>query len=109
MTIEPANLDAIRALCLGFACSGLLASTFEVLAGRPASLRLLQGGDLKALASVPLLVFAAPYLMITTTIRRPRFERARFSAAFASALVAGGWSLLCGRLMLDAAAVIVGA
>lgn len=105
MTIEPANLDAIRALCLGFACSGLLASTFEVLAGGPASLRLLQGGDLKALASVPLLVFAAPYL----TIRRPRFERARFSAAFASALVAGGWSLLCGRLMLDTAAVIAGA
>lgn len=109
MTIEPASLDAIKALCLGFAWSGLLASAFEALAGRPADLRLLRSGDGRALACVPLLVFSAPCLILRAATRRPRFERARFGTVFTATIVACLWSLACGRLVLDAAGLLAGA
>lgn len=100
--IDPDSLDALKALCLGFAFSGLLASAYEALTSRPISFRLLQGGDVAALASVPLLVFSAPLIILRNTVRGRRIERRPVAAVFVATIVACFWSLMCGRLMLDA-------
>lgn len=109
MSIEPASLDALKALCLGFAFAGLLANGFEALAGRPASFRLLQTGGMGALASVPVLVFCAPFLIVRNTVRGRRIERRPVIAVVAATAIAGFWSLLSGRLVLDAALFVTGA
>jgi hypothetical protein len=69
MTIEPAALEALQALVLGFAFAGLLASTFEFVTETRASFHLLERGGATALASVPVLVFSAPFIILRNTLR----------------------------------------
>ena len=54
MRIDPASLEALQALVLGFAFAGLLASAFELFTERRASFGLLQTGGVLAMASVPM-------------------------------------------------------
>lgn len=72
MQLDPARLELLEALCLGFAVSGLLASAYELVALRPVSFRLLESGGLRALASIPVLIFSAPAIIIRNTIRGRR-------------------------------------
>ena len=109
MTIAPESLEALRALCIGFAFSGLLGSGYQLLAGRPVSFRLLQGGGLLALASIPVIVFSAPFIIIRNTVRGHRVQRRPFPAVVLAGAIAATWSLLCGRVVLDAAWLFVGA
>jgi hypothetical protein len=107
--IDPAKLDAIAALCLGFAFAGLLASAFELLARRPLGFGILQRGGVGALASVPVLVFSAPHIIVRNTIRGRRFERRPFHFVMLATIIACLWSLMSGRLVLDAAHLLAGA
>lgn len=109
MSIDPNSLEGIRALCLGFAFSGLIASAYHWIAGRPAGFGLLKGGGWAALATVPVLVFAAPAIILRNTIRRRRIDRRPVAAVMAATVIAGLWSLLCGRLVLDALALLAAA
>lgn len=109
MSITPESLEALKALCLGFALSGLLASGYEAMTCRPISFRLLQRGRLEALASLPIILFSAPLIILRNTIRGRRIERRPVSAVVAATVVAGFWSLLCGRLILDAVTMLGGA
>ena len=108
MSISPASLDAFKALILGFAFAGLLASTFELLMRRHLSFRLLRGGDVAAVACVPILVFTAPFIIIRNIVRA-RPGRWPFSVVFTATIVAGFWSLLCGRLVLEGVTRFMGA
>lgn len=109
MTMSQASYEALAALGLGLTFAGLLASGFEWASRRPIGVRLLQSGGIGALASVPLLVFSAPVLILRATIE-PASGRGRgFRFAFAATLLAGFWSLLCGRLLFDAAQRLSGA
>ena len=102
MPLDPSVVDAIQALSLGFAFAGLLASSFELMTEQKASFRLLQSGDTLALASVPILVFCAPFLIARNTVRGCRLERRPFHLVIPAFMVACLWSLMCGRLVLDA-------
>jgi hypothetical protein len=106
MSLEPDKIDALASLFLGFAFAGLLASGFEWLLRRPLSFSLLQKGGMEALASVPVLVFSAPHLILRNTINGRRFERRPMHFVMMATIIAGLWSLMSGRLVLDAAVLL---
>lgn len=101
--ISQQSYDALSALALGFAFAGLLASGFQASTGAQLGFRLLQHGDMRALASIPLLIFSAPVLILRNVVRNARVERLPVPAVMLSTMIACGWSILCGRLVLDAA------
>ena len=107
--LTPAALESLLSMALGLAFAGLLASTFELFTTRRASFRLLQTGDIRALASVPVVVFSAPFIILRNTIAGRKVEKRRFFFVMAATIVACGWGMLCGRLMLDFVASAVGA
>lgn len=108
MPIDPQSVESLEALFLGFAFAGLLASAFELVLRRPIGFGLLQAGGWAALASVPVLVFSAPVIIVRNTIRGRRIERRPLVSVVVASVIAGFWSLLCGRLVLDAAQVVLG-
>ncbi len=101
MVIEPAAMEALFALALGFAFAGVLASGFEVFTARKAGFALLQTGGVAALASVPLVVFTAPFLIIRNTVRAQRRERRPMHYVMLATMIACVWSLACGRVVMD--------
>lgn len=103
MAMPQASFEAFAALGLGFAFAGLLASGFEWALRRPIGFKLLQAGGIKGLASVPLLVFCAPVLILRNTVRGRRRGDRPFQAAFAATILAGLWGLLVGRVVFDIA------
>jgi hypothetical protein len=109
MRIDPAAFEALQALALGFAFAGLLASAFELVFARRASFGLLKSGDFFAVASVPLLVFSAPFIILRNTILGRRIERRPFVSVMLATVIACAWSLMSGRLMLDLTQLVVGA
>ena len=109
MRIDPAAIESLQALALGFAFAGLVASAFELFAKRRASFALLHAGGLKAAACVPVLVFCAPVIIVRNTILGRRFEQRHFGFVMLATVIACLWSLLSGRLVLDAAQVLAGA
>lgn len=101
MTIEPAALEALQSLLLGFAFAGLLASAFELFTARRADFKLLQLGGLVAVASVPVVVFSAPFLILRNTVRGRRIEGRPFMFAMLASMIAAIWSMASGRVVLD--------
>lgn len=109
MTFDPAAMDHLRALAMGFAAAGLIATSFEFATARRASFGLLETGDLKALAFLPMLVFSAPFIILRNTIRGRRLEARPVGFVVLATMVACGWSLLSGRVVLDLAQAVAGA
>ncbi|CAM5766586.1 DUF6949 family protein [Bosea minatitlanensis] len=101
MTIEPAAFEALQSLLLGFAFAGLLASAFELFTARRADFKLLQAGGLVAVASVPVVVFSAPFLILRNTVRGRRIEGRPFMFVMLASMVAAVWSMASGRVVLD--------
>ncbi len=99
--LTPAALDSLLSLALGLAFAGLLASTFEMFSQRRASFRLLETGDMRALASVPMIVFSAPFIILRNTIAGRRGEGRPFVFVFLATVIACAWGMMCGRIMLD--------
>jgi hypothetical protein len=106
MRIDPAAIESLQALALGFAFAGLVASAFELFANRRASFGLLRSGDLLALACVPLLVFSAPVIILRNTINGRRSEGRHVGFVMAATVIACLWSLMSGRVVLDLAYLI---
>jgi hypothetical protein len=94
------SLQSIYALILGLAIAGALATGYQIVAERPASFRLLNEPRRKALAAVPFLVFAAPFIILRNTIRGARIENRGFVAVMTATIIAGFWSLSCGLVIM---------
>ena len=103
MQIDPSALESLQALVLGFAFAGFLASAFELLTERRASFNLLRTGGLFAVASVPVLVFSAPFIILRNTIHGRRLEHRPVGFVMLATIIACLWSLMSGRLVLDLA------
>jgi hypothetical protein len=101
MTLTPATVESLLALALGFAVAGLLASTYELFSERKASFSLLQSGGLVAVASVPLVVFTAPFLILRNTVRGRKIEGRPIQFVILAAMIAATWSLISGFVVLD--------
>ena len=108
MWIGQPTIDVLQALGIGFAFSGLLASAFELVTDRPAGLDVLRRGGLPALFSVPVLVFAAPLLILRGVSFRPTV-RGTAASVVLGGIAASVWSLMAGRVLLDLAQVVTGA
>lgn len=108
MFMDPSQVEAVAAVGLGLAFAGLLGSGFEWLAKRPVSFTLLQQGGARALGSVPVVVFSAPFIILRNTVRGRRFERRKMRFVMMATIIAGGWSLLSGRLVLDLVMYLAG-
>ena len=101
--LSQSSIDAFSAILIGFAFAGLIASAFEMVARRPLGFAALQTGDLAAFASVPVLVFSAPLVIIRNTVRGRRQERRPVPFVMLATVIACFWSMLSGRLVLDLA------
>jgi hypothetical protein len=87
-------------LALGFAVAGSLCSGYQLMTMQPASFRLLHEPERnRALAAVPFLLFAAPFIIIRNTIRGARLEGRSFGFAAMAAFLASFWSLMSGTLV----------
>jgi hypothetical protein len=94
------TIYSFYALLLGLSIAGVLATGYQIFAERPASFRLLDEARLKALAAVPFLVFAAPFIILRNTIRGARIEGRGFVPVIVSTVIAGFWSLSCGMVIM---------
>jgi hypothetical protein len=98
--MSPDALNSLLSLCIGFALAGALTSGYQALSQRPAGFGLLeQGAAPKALAAVPFLVFAAPFIIMRNTLRGARIER-RFKFVMLATILASFWSLMSGTFFL---------
>jgi hypothetical protein len=106
LDIDPGAMAAFQSLLFGFALAGLVATGFEVLTRRQASFRLLEEGGPAALASVPLVVFSAPFILLRHLLTRRRHEKASIAPVMLTTVLACFWSIVCGRVALDLMALL---
>src|SRR3954451_7389895 len=99
MSIEA--LQSIIVLAIGFAVAGSLATGYQLVTERPLSFRLLnQGAQLVTFLAVPVLTFAAPFVIMRNVIRGRRIERRRFEFVMMATILAGFWSLMSGTVLV---------
>ncbi len=97
------SLNSLLALALGFGLAGLLSSGYQVLNERPASFRLLERAERRqALAALPFLMFAAPFIIVNAILRASRAGGGGFGFAMLATVLAGFWSLMSGTLVVMA-------
>lgn len=108
MTVE-SFLNLIE-VALGFALAGLFTTGYQLATNRmPSFSQLSKGASTVALASVPVLVFAAPLLIMRNTIHVAIRDGRRFEFVFVATVIAGFWSLMSGIAvvtMLQAAGIL---
>ena len=99
--MSPDTVESFLSLALGFAVAGLISAAYQAVTERPASFRLLNAEARRAaLAAVPFLVFAAPFIIMRNTIRGRRIERRRFEFVMLATMLAGIWSLMSGTAVV---------
>jgi hypothetical protein len=97
------QIEYFFSLAMGFAIAGLIGTGYQLVTSRPASFRLLQRGPRPStFAAVPLLVFAAPFIIMRNTIRGRRIEGRGFSMVMVATIIAGCWSLMSGTVVVMA-------
>ena len=109
MRIGPTAIDNLQTLVIGLAFAGLVATAFELLTERKASFSLLERGGLGAIASLPMLAFGAPFIILRNTVRGRRIEGRPLVFVMSATVLACGWGLISGRVLLDVAHRVVGA
>jgi hypothetical protein len=95
------EIALFQALLVGFAFSGFLANTFNWLTERQPSFRMLEVGGIGAVASVPLVVFSAPFIILRNTVRGRRYQKRSLIFDFVATLIACGWSMVAGRVIIS--------
>ena len=101
MTVE--SFQNLIEVALGFALAGLFTTGYQLATDRmPSFSQLSKGANAGALASVPVLVFAAPFLIMRNTIQSAIRDGRRFEFVFMATLIAGFWSLMSGTVVVVA-------
>ena len=94
-------LNWLFSVCIGYAFAGALVSGYQAFAQRPAGFGLLQEGvALKTFSYVPLVVFAAPFIIMRNTLSGVRLERRRIAFVMTAVAIAGFWSLMSGTFVV---------
>ena len=101
------GLQSLWFLLLGFSVAGALATGYQLVTARPASFNIFGDGTRPAaVAHVPFLVFAAPFIIVRNVIVGHRPGAGNFLPAMIAALIAGSWSLLSGKFVILAAGML---
>jgi len=99
--MSPQSIHLLFALAMGFAFAGMLATGYQLATRRVLSFRLLEDGPKPAtFAAVPVLAFAAPFIIMRNTLRGARIERRRFEFVMMATVIAGFWSMMSGTFFL---------
>lgn len=107
-TLDPAAIESFETLLFGIAVAGLVATGFEVATARRASFSLLEAGGARAVASVPLVILSAPFIILRNTLRARRFERRPVGFVALATIIACLWALACGRVLLAMVGLVGG-
>ena len=104
-----ASLQSLIVLLIGFSVAGSLASGYQLVTERPLSFRLLNGGP-KPLTflAIPVLTFAAPFVIMRNVIRGRRIERRRMEFVMLATVLSGFWSLMSGTVVVTAFSAVSG-
>ena len=95
--------QSLIVLLIGFAVAGSLATGYQLVTERPLSFRLLNEGlRLVTLLAIPVLTFAAPFVIMRNVIRGRRIERRRFEFVMLATVLAGFWSMMSGTVVVTA-------
>jgi len=101
--MSPESLQSLIVLLIGFAVAGSLATGYQVVTERPLSFRLLnEGARLVTLLAIPVLTFAAPFVIMRNIVRGRRIERRRFEFVMLATMLAAFWSLMSGTVVVTA-------
>jgi hypothetical protein len=101
--MSPEQFQSMFALAIGFAVAGVLATGYQVLTRQPVSFGLLERGPCAAaFAAVPLIVFAAPFIIMRNTIRGRAIEGRPIQMVMIATVIAGIWSLMSGSVVVMA-------
>jgi hypothetical protein len=99
--MTPESVQNVLALVLGFAVAGLCSSAYQLVTSRLPSFSLLSAGPSPStFAAVPVLMLAAPFLIMRNTLLGRRQEGRRFEFVFLATLIAGFWSLMSGLVLV---------
>jgi len=106
--ISPEFLRSLFAIAFGFAIAGLSASGYRLYGAVFPSFRLLEAGPMAArFAAVPLLIFAAPYLIMRNTLRGHQIEHRPAQFVMIATVIAGLWSLMSGTVAVMALQALI--
>ena len=101
--MSPDAITSFFAIALGFAVAAMLSHGYQAALRRPASFRLLSVGPVPAaFAAVPFLMFAAPFIIMRTTLRSDTAATQRFKIVAAGTAFAGFWSMMSGTWVIMA-------
>src|ERR1051325_1771750 len=101
--MSPESVQSLLVVLIGFAVAGSLATGYQVVTEQPLSFRLLNGGArLVTLLAIPVLTFAAPFVIMRNVIRGRRIESRRFEFVMLATMIAGLWSMLSGTVVVSA-------
>jgi len=99
--MSPESVQSLIVLLVGFAVAGALATGYQLVTERPLSFRLLnEGARLVTFLSIPVLTFAAPFIIMRNTLLGARIEGRRFEFVMIATVLAGIWSLMSGTFFL---------
>jgi hypothetical protein len=99
--MTPESAQMLFAVAFGFAVAGLFSSGYRLVTDRLPSFKQLSNGPAPAtFAVIPLLVVAAPFLIMRNTILGQGQEGRRFKFVFLATLFAGFWSLMSGLILV---------
>ncbi len=100
-------LHSIFVLLLGFSVAGAFATGYQLITARPASFNIFgDGTGPAAVAHVPFLVFAAPFIIMRNAILVRRSGIDNFVTAMVATVTAGFWSALSGKFVIAAVAML---
>jgi Family of unknown function (DUF6949) len=106
--VSAQDVESFFSLALGFAVAGLCASGYRLFADHFPSFRLLEIGPAAArFASIPLLMFSAPFIIMRNTLRGRRIEGRRAEFVMIATVVAGLWSLMSGTVVVMALQILL--
>jgi len=100
--MSPESLQNVLALALGFAVAGLCSSAYQLVTSRLPTFSLLSAGPSPStFAAVPVLMLAAPFLIMRNMLLGYRQEGRRFEFVFLATLISGFWSLMSGLVLVQ--------
>lgn len=98
--MAPDTIETFLSLAIGFAVAGLLCSGFQAFARHSLGFHLMhQRARLAALMAVPLLVFAAPFIIMRGSLRRAPAQQGKAAIIAVATIFAGFWSLMSGTVV----------
>jgi hypothetical protein len=108
--IAPDAIVSFFSLAVGFAVAGMCATGYRLFAEHFPSFRLLEvGPTVGRFASIPLLMFSAPFIIMRNTLRGRRIERRRAEFIMVATVIAGLWSLMSGTVVVMGMQLLLGA